>query len=93
MSDVAYTLQIGRKAFPYRRYLVCADRQDAITALGQEDSKRVTFQSERRIAPAGDLFVAGCRRSVRGHGATISMKRGPFSKEKSIDARKFSSRT
>ena len=40
MSDVAYTLQIGRKAFPYRRYLVCADRQDAITALGQEDSKR-----------------------------------------------------
>ena len=41
MSDVAYTLQIGRKAFPYRRYLVCADRQDAITALGQEDSKRV----------------------------------------------------
>ena len=40
MSDVAYTLQIGRKAFPYRRYLVCADRQDAITAFGQENSKR-----------------------------------------------------
>jgi acyl transferase domain-containing protein/acyl carrier protein len=41
MSDVAYTLQIGRKAFPYRRCLVCADRHDAITALSQEVSRRV----------------------------------------------------
>jgi acyl transferase domain-containing protein len=41
MSDVAYTLRIGRKAFPHRRCLVCVDREDAITALGQEGSKRV----------------------------------------------------
>src|SRR5256884_2916312 len=41
MSDVAHTLRIGRKAFPHRRGLVCVDRADAITALGQEDSKRV----------------------------------------------------
>src|SRR5213593_491925 len=40
LSDVAHTLRIGRKAFPYRRGLVCVDRADAITALGQEDSKR-----------------------------------------------------
>lgn len=41
MSDVAYTLRIGRKAFPYRRCLVCADREDAVTTLGQVDSKRI----------------------------------------------------
>jgi acyl transferase domain-containing protein len=41
MSDVAYTLQSGRKTFPHRRCLVCADRQDAITALGEKDSKRL----------------------------------------------------
>src|SRR5438046_1963034 len=41
LSDVAHTLRIGRKAFPHRRGLVCVDRADAITALGQEDSKRV----------------------------------------------------
>ncbi len=41
MSDVAYTLQMGRKAFPYRRCLVCVDREDAIAALGQKASKRV----------------------------------------------------
>ena len=53
MSDVAYTLQIGRKAFPHRRCLVCADREDAITALDQEDSKRVlsnrTDESRRPV--------------------------------------------
>src|SRR5258705_13353083 len=32
---------MGRKAFPHRRCLVCADRGDAITTLGQEGSKRV----------------------------------------------------
>jgi acyl transferase domain-containing protein/acyl carrier protein len=41
MSDVAYTLGIGRKAFSHRRCLVCVDREDAITALDQKDSKRV----------------------------------------------------
>src|SRR2546429_1719644 len=66
MSDVAYTLQIGRKALPHRRCLVCADRQDAITALGQEDSKRAfssrTDESARRpvillLAGIGDHYV------------------------------------
>jgi acyl transferase domain-containing protein/acyl carrier protein len=41
MSDVAHTLRIGRKALPHRRCLVCADRNDAIAALGQADSNRV----------------------------------------------------
>ena len=53
MSDVAYTLQIGRKAFPHRRCLVCSDREDAITVLGQEHSKRVlsnrTDESRRPV--------------------------------------------
>src|SRR2546429_2929285 len=53
MSDVAYTLQIGRKAFLYRRCLVCADREDAVTSLGQEHSKRVlsnrTEESRRPV--------------------------------------------
>src|SRR5882762_8899077 len=66
MSDVAYTLQIGRKAFPHRRCLVCADRQDAVTALGQERSKRVlssrTDESARRpviflLPGIGDHYV------------------------------------
>jgi acyl transferase domain-containing protein len=41
MTDVAYTLRVGRRALPHRRCLVCLDREDAITALGQEGVKRV----------------------------------------------------
>src|SRR6267378_1708250 len=41
MSDVAHTLRVGRKAFPHRRYLVCVDREDAMTALRDNSSKRV----------------------------------------------------
>jgi thioester reductase-like protein len=40
-SDVAYTLQVGRRALARRRALVCADREDAIRALVARDPKRV----------------------------------------------------
>ena len=33
MDDVAYTLQVGRKVFRHRRFLVCDDQEDAIAKL------------------------------------------------------------
>ncbi|VEP12990.1 Beta-ketoacyl synthase [Hyella patelloides LEGE 07179] len=33
LADVAYTLQTGRKAFPYRYTLLCQDRSEAIKSL------------------------------------------------------------
>jgi thioesterase domain-containing protein/acyl carrier protein len=42
LSDVAYTLQVGRKPFTHRRFLVCRDRRDAIAALETLDAKRLT---------------------------------------------------
>ena len=65
MSDVAYTLRTGRKVFPYRRCLVCVDREDAITALGDVHSKRVpsnTADDSRRpvvflLPGIGDHYV------------------------------------
>ena len=38
--DVAYTLQVGRTSFNYRRMLGCRDAEDAISALEQEDVRR-----------------------------------------------------
>jgi len=65
LSDVAHTLRIGRKAFPHRRYLVCADREDAVSVLQQENSKRVlsnrTDESRRPVIfllpGVGDHYV------------------------------------
>lgn len=45
IADVAHTLQMGRKSFPYRRYLVCSTREEAITSLRLKDSKEL--HSER----------------------------------------------
>lgn len=33
LGEVAYTLQLGRKMFPYRRSVVCSDREEAMSAL------------------------------------------------------------
>ncbi|WP_179090402.1 non-ribosomal peptide synthetase/type I polyketide synthase [Paenibacillus sp. FSL R7-0337] len=33
LSDVAYTLQVGRRSFPYRRMFVCNDAAEACSAL------------------------------------------------------------
>lgn len=41
MSDLAYTLCAGRKAFAHRRTLVCAGREAALAALSAERSKRL----------------------------------------------------
>jgi amino acid adenylation domain-containing protein len=41
LSDIAYTLQVGRKAFNHRRVLVCRDAEDAISALETLDARRV----------------------------------------------------
>ena len=57
MSDVAYTLQIGRKAFPYRRCVICADRPDAINVLGDNNAKRVL---DSRVDPT----EAGARQVI-----------------------------
>ncbi|ARV62947.1 polyketide synthase [Nostocales cyanobacterium HT-58-2] len=47
LADVAYTLQVGRKAFEHRRMLVCQNLNDGITALEQWKSKRVLTHSQQ----------------------------------------------
>ena len=41
LADIAYTYQIGRRAFNHRRMLVCRDLDDALSALATLDPKRV----------------------------------------------------
>ena len=66
LDDVAYTLQVGRKAFPHRRCVVCGDAGEAIAALADVADKRVlsgrTDESTRRpvmllLPGIGDHYV------------------------------------
>jgi len=41
LADVAYTLQVGRRAFNHRRVIVCRDIDDAVNALENRVTNRV----------------------------------------------------
>jgi acyl transferase domain-containing protein len=56
LADVAYTLQVGRKAFEHRRVLVCADRQAAARALEERDPLGV-FSSVLEVAQRPIAFM------------------------------------
>jgi acyl transferase domain-containing protein/acyl carrier protein len=56
LADVAYTLQIGRRAFEHRRMVVCQNREDGINAL--IDPKRVlTNFQEPSNRPVAFMFT------------------------------------
>ncbi len=53
LADMAYTLQVGRQAFQYRRMTVCANVADAIEALSSADSGkfRSAYAKEGKKSP------------------------------------------
>jgi phthiocerol/phenolphthiocerol synthesis type-I polyketide synthase E len=50
LADVAYTLQVGRKAFNYRRVLVCRNLSEAINALANPAPVSTKFQESSKQA-------------------------------------------
>jgi len=57
LADAAYTLQVGRRAFPHRRMVVCRDVPDAIQALETLDPKRVvTKHTDAKDCPVVFMF-------------------------------------
>jgi acyl transferase domain-containing protein/thioesterase domain-containing protein len=59
LADVAYTCQIGRKAFNYRRTLVCADAQDALAAIESNDCKRILTHTKGEGLPSVVFMFPG----------------------------------
>ncbi|MDZ7969674.1 MAG: SDR family NAD(P)-dependent oxidoreductase [Nostoc sp. DedSLP03] len=55
LADVAYTLQVGRRTFDYRRTVVCRDIQDAINAL-QEPKRVLTSTEKTQQRPVAFMF-------------------------------------
>jgi acyl transferase domain-containing protein len=60
LSDVAYTLQVGRKSFEHRRVLICRNREEALKSLETLDPQKVfTARQEREERPIVFLFPGG----------------------------------
>ncbi len=52
LVDAAYTLQVGRRAFAYRRMLLCSDLDEAVNGLESHDSQKLplSFAGEKKRA-------------------------------------------
>ncbi|MBV1855878.1 type I polyketide synthase [Catellatospora tritici] len=59
LADVAFTLQQGRRAFPYRRMLVCGSTEEALEALdAREDGRLLTATApETAHRPVAFMFT------------------------------------
>jgi acyl transferase domain-containing protein len=49
LADVAYTLQVGRALFPYRRMLICKDPDEAMALLEQPGSPMQMTSKDQRV--------------------------------------------
>jgi amino acid adenylation domain-containing protein len=56
LADVAYTLQVGRRAFSHRQLLVCADREGALRALEAGGAEQSVVDESDSAAPVAFLF-------------------------------------
>ncbi|HEX3559476.1 MAG TPA: SDR family oxidoreductase [Pyrinomonadaceae bacterium] len=57
LADVAYTLQIGRRAFNRRRVVVCRDRDDLVKTLKARNQKRMLSSARNPVArPVAFMF-------------------------------------
>lgn len=57
LANVAYTLQVGRRAFNHRRILVCQKVEDAVTVLKTQQSERTfSVYQEHRDKPVIFMF-------------------------------------
>jgi acyl transferase domain-containing protein len=80
LADAAYTLAVGRRAFPYRRALVCRDAGEAASALAAGDPRRLlTADAGDRARPVVFAF-AGLG------GQHLDMGRGLYEEEPTFRA-------
>lgn len=58
LADVAFTLQVGRRGFEYRRSVVCRDEEDAADALERLDPRRISTRAiDEQARPIAFMFT------------------------------------
>ncbi|MDY7093781.1 MAG: amino acid adenylation domain-containing protein [Acidobacteriota bacterium] len=71
LADVAYTLQVGRRAMAYRRTVVCRDAGEAVAALRGEAPEQVWTRERRPQAPPVVLLLSGQGAQYAGMAARL----------------------
>jgi amino acid adenylation domain-containing protein len=81
LADTAYTLQVGRKAFEYRRTLVCKNVPEAVEALSTRDSKKVHTHLLKEENPAVVFMFSGLGSQYVNMGADLYRDEPVFREE------------
>ncbi len=71
LSDVAFTLQVGRHRFQHRRAVVCSDRADAIAVLRSRDPRRMLTATASESSPGVIFMFPGGGAQFPGMGAEL----------------------
>jgi len=69
LADVAFTLQSGRRTFPYRRALVCRDREDALAGL--RDGRRLLGSIQEKAERPVAFLLSGLGDHYEGMSAGL----------------------
>ena len=81
LADAAYTLQVGRKTFQYRRMLVCSNMNDVVEGLSTTDSRKLktffTQNDERDVV----FMFSGIGSQYVNMGVELYQKEPLFRKE------------
>ncbi len=80
-SDVSWTLQSGRRAFPCRRVVAARDLADAADALERRDAKRVFSRSAARQNPPVTFLFPGQGAQSAGMGTVLYRTEPVFRRE------------
>lgn len=51
LSDTAYTLQMGRAPFPYRKMVVCRNKEEALEQLFSESHTKIGIAGSKQVKP------------------------------------------
>ncbi len=81
LADAAFTLQSGRQVFEQRRMLVCRDMDDAMSALGARDPKRVITHRGEIEDPSVVFMFSGQGAQHVNMGAELYRAEGVFKEE------------
>lgn len=87
LADVAFTLQVGRKAFDHRRVVICRDAAEAAAALADPAGRRVFSRSGEREPRRLAFLFPGLGEHYPGMGEDLYRTEPTFRREMDHSAR------